>query len=267
MKYIPPLNALPGEEEDQDRSHWNADPSGNNVPLREGAYPSALGFEAVQREIVNVIKEAEIDPSNENLGQLHEAIAKLISEVENDFIINDLDEVNAAALNDLIAITDASDSDNQVKIELSNVFKIIPEATNTEKGTVEKATTAEVAAETTGKYPDAESLRYHPGIAAAWVNFNAVGVLSVRDSYGISSITDNDTGLYTANFSFIWPDTNYIFTSTNTISGYIALMNDTSSNNSYRNKSTSQHQLCNVRSYDNVKVDGFSNNIAWFGHK
>jgi hypothetical protein len=78
MKYIPPLNALPGDEADENRSHWNAEPSGINSALRSGAFPSAIGFEACQREIVNVIEEADLEPDPEDYTQLYQAIMVLI---------------------------------------------------------------------------------------------------------------------------------------------------------------------------------------------
>ncbi len=80
MKYIPPLNALPGDEEDDNRSHWNADPSGENLPLRQGAFPSAVGFEAVQREILNVITAFGLTPDDEDYTQCAQAIAAAIAE-------------------------------------------------------------------------------------------------------------------------------------------------------------------------------------------
>ena len=36
--------------------------------------------------------------------------------------------------------------------------------------------------------------------AKAWVNFNGSGTLALRDSFGVSSVTDNGTGDYTVNF-------------------------------------------------------------------
>jgi len=39
------------------------------------------------------------------------------------------------------------------------------------------------------------------GTATAWVNFNGVGTVAVRESYNVSSITDEATGRYTVNFS------------------------------------------------------------------
>jgi len=43
----------------------------------------------------------------------------------------------------------------------------------------------------------------------AWVNFDADGTVSIRESGNISSITDNGTGNYTGNFATSMPDVNY----------------------------------------------------------
>jgi hypothetical protein len=43
----------------------------------------------------------------------------------------------------------------------------------------------------------------------AWVNFNGIGTVSIRDSGNVSSITDNGTGDYTVNFVTAMPDVNY----------------------------------------------------------
>ena len=43
--------------------------------------------------------------------------------------------------------------------------------------------------------------QYHPGHPKSWVNFNGTGTLAIRSSHGITSVTDNGTGLYTANQS------------------------------------------------------------------
>jgi len=47
------------------------------------------------------------------------------------------------------------------------------------------------------------------GLAKAWVNFNGTGVVAIRASYNVSSITDNGTGNYTVNFTTAMPDANY----------------------------------------------------------
>ena len=43
----------------------------------------------------------------------------------------------------------------------------------------------------------------------AWVNFNGTGTPAIRDSFNVSSITDNGTGDYTAVFSSNMDNTNY----------------------------------------------------------
>lgn len=43
----------------------------------------------------------------------------------------------------------------------------------------------------------------------AWVNFNGTGTVAIRDSYNVSSITDNGTGRYTVNFSTAMANANY----------------------------------------------------------
>jgi hypothetical protein len=43
----------------------------------------------------------------------------------------------------------------------------------------------------------------------AWVNFNGTGVVAIRASGNVSSITDNGVGDYTVNFATAMPDANY----------------------------------------------------------
>lgn len=43
----------------------------------------------------------------------------------------------------------------------------------------------------------------------AWVNFNGTGTVAIRASGNVSSITDNGTSNYTANFTNAMPDVNF----------------------------------------------------------
>jgi uncharacterized protein (AIM24 family) len=45
--------------------------------------------------------------------------------------------------------------------------------------------------------------------AKAWVNFNGTGTVAIRAAGNVSSITDNNTGDYTVNFTTAFSDTNY----------------------------------------------------------
>jgi hypothetical protein len=47
------------------------------------------------------------------------------------------------------------------------------------------------------------------GICRAWVNFNGQGTVAIRDSFNVSSITDNGTGNYTVNFTTAMPNANF----------------------------------------------------------
>ena len=46
-------------------------------------------------------------------------------------------------------------------------------------------------------------------VAGAWVNFNADGTASARDSYNVSSMTDHGQGQQTVNFTTACANTNY----------------------------------------------------------
>lgn len=51
----------------------------------------------------------------------------------------------------------------------------------------------------------------------AWVNFNGTGTVAIRASGNVSSITDNNVGDYTVNFTTAMPDANYSVVSTRQI--------------------------------------------------
>ena len=50
------------------------------------------------------------------------------------------------------------------------------------------------------------------GTAKAWVNFDGTGTVAIRDSFNVSSITDNGTGLYTVNFTNALSNADYSWT-------------------------------------------------------
>ena len=51
-------------------------------------------------------------------------------------------------------------------------------------------------------------------LCKAWVNFNGTGVVAIRASYNVSSITDNGTGAYAVNFTNAMVDANYVISNT-----------------------------------------------------
>ena len=61
----------------------------------------------------------------------------------------------------------------------------------------------------TGAIPNLGGADVTTRLCSAWVNFNGAGTVAIRDSYNISSITDNSVGNYTINFTTAMPDANY----------------------------------------------------------
>jgi len=47
------------------------------------------------------------------------------------------------------------------------------------------------------------------GRAKAWINFNGTGTIAIRDSFNVSSITDNGQGDYTVTMTTAMSNTNY----------------------------------------------------------
>lgn len=43
----------------------------------------------------------------------------------------------------------------------------------------------------------------------AWINFKGTGSIAIRDSFNVSSITDNGTGNYTVTWDIDFANTNY----------------------------------------------------------
>ena len=47
------------------------------------------------------------------------------------------------------------------------------------------------------------------GSAKAWVNFNGIGTVAIRDSMNATSLTDSGAGVYAVNFTSAMGNTNY----------------------------------------------------------
>ena len=52
------------------------------------------------------------------------------------------------------------------------------------------------------------------GRAKVWINFDGTGTVSTRDSFNVSSLTDNGTGDYTISFTTAMANTNYAVATT-----------------------------------------------------
>lgn len=104
------------------------------------------------------------------------------------------------------------------------------------------------------------------GSAKAWVNFNGTGVVAIRASFNVSSITDAGTGNYTVNFTVAMPDTNYatIGSGYTSASGSPAFPNSTRAIIAFSNTTSScriQLYRTDINSFD---ADSQEMNVAVF---
>ena len=90
-------------------------------------------------------------------------------------------------------------------------------------------------------------------LAKAWVNFNGTGTVAIRDSYNVSSITDNAVGQYYVNFSTPMNNTNY------TVFGSNAT---TITNFGYNGAAPDTVNRCFVSTYDSGAFSDKTNVLA-----
>jgi hypothetical protein len=71
-----------------------------------------------------------------------------------------------------------------------------------------------------GEFDSSANFKFNSGYGSvataygcrAWVNFNGTGTPAIRASGNVTSITDNNTGDYTVNFTTAMPDANFAVT-------------------------------------------------------
>jgi len=72
-------------------------------------------------------------------------------------------------------------------------------------------------------FPDSTSMQTGQQACKAWVNFNGTGTVAIRESYNVSSITDEGVGLFTINFTNAMVDTSYAITGTTMNNGQMGV--------------------------------------------
>ena len=77
----------------------------------------------------------------------------------------------------------------------SGTTRVTTGITTTATITTAKGTTIQDASGSNGSTPE----QVFQGRAKAWVNFNGEGTIAIRDSFNVSSITDEAVGVYTVN--------------------------------------------------------------------
>jgi len=105
--------------------------------------------------------------------------------------------------------------------------------------------------------------------AKAWVNFNAKsGALSVRDSYNVSSVTDNGLGDYTVNFTSNFANTNYSQVGnceSGVSSQYLISLTAMNNTGSYHGKTTGSCRFEARAGGNGAQNDMYDANASFFG--
>ena len=94
-------------------------------------------------------------------------------------------------------------------------------------------------------------------LAKMWINFKGSGTVSIRDSFNVSSLTDNGTGDYTVSFDNSLANVNYCATGTCTylmgttaryrvLSGYVWSTGSIRVVTGYRDTVTADHEVVGV---------------------
>jgi hypothetical protein len=102
----------------------------------------------------------------------------------------------------------------------------------------------------TGGIPTVKSQQLIP---TAWVNFNGQNTVAIRDSEGVSSITDSATGIYLVNFATAMANANYAVTASS--HRFVTWQNGGIDVNNY---STTNFRLENVENSTGADTPTFS---------
>ena len=127
--------------------------------------------------------------------------------------------------------------------------------------TTAKVTTMQDASGSNGSTPE----QVFQGRAKAWVNFNGEGTIAIRDSFNVSSITDEAVGVYTVNIDTDMANVNYCAVVT---TGYSSNNIQTSQNSQlfqHSTKTVGSFKIRQGNSENNSNDDADDVNAVVFG--
>ena len=127
--------------------------------------------------------------------------------------------------------------------------------------TTAKVTTIQDASGSNGSTPE----QVFQGRAKAWVNFNGEGTIAIRDSFNVSSITDEAVGVYTVNIDTDMANVNYCAVVT---TGYSSNNIQTSQNSQlfqHSTKTVGSYKIRQGNSENNSNDDADDVNAVVFG--
>ena len=143
----------------------------------------------------------------------------------------------------------------------SGTTRVTTGITTTATITTAKVTTIQDASGSNGSTPE----QVFQGRAKAWVNFNGEGTIAIRDSFNVSSITDEAVGVYTVIIDTDMANVNYCAVVT---SGYSSNDIQTSQNSQlfqHSTKTVGSFKIRQGNSENNSNDDADDVNAVVFG--
>ena len=143
----------------------------------------------------------------------------------------------------------------------SGTTRVTTGITTTATITTAKVTTIQDASGSNGSTPE----QVFQGRAKAWVNFNGEGTIAIRDSFNVSSITDEAVGVYTVNIDTDMANVNYCAVVT---TGYSSNNIQTSQNSQlfqHSTKTVGSFKIRQGNSENNSNDDADDVNAVVFG--
>ena len=143
----------------------------------------------------------------------------------------------------------------------SGTTRVTTGITTTATITTAKVTTIQDASGGNSSTPE----QVFQGRAKAWVNFNGEGTIAIRDSFNVSSITDEAVGVYTVNIDTDMANVNYCAVVT---SGYSSNDIQTSQNSQlfqHSTKTVGSFKIRQGNSENNSNDDADDVNAVVFG--
>ena len=143
----------------------------------------------------------------------------------------------------------------------SGTTRVTTGITTTATITTAKVTTIQAASGSNGSTPE----QVFQGRAKAWVNFNGEGTIAIRDSFNVSSITDEAVGVYTVNIDTDMANVNYCAVVT---TGYSSNNIQTSQNSQlfqHSTKTVGSFKIRQGNSENNSNDDADDVNAVVFG--
>jgi len=183
---------------------------------------TASEWNELPSEIQNVIEGLGITLSGADLNQLGKGVAGYVA---NGNFYTDSGAADAYVL--------AKIGSKQTLPEYTDgmIVEFIPDNTNAGSSTVnvaglgvknivDTANGGEISASVriqlryrsgSGDFEIIQILKTQASVSKAWVNFDGTGVVAIRDSFNVSSITDIGVGVYDINFTNNMPNINYSY--------------------------------------------------------